>query len=292
MCRTLRFTQEARPSHTGGLFLLIMTKLSNPVLKYYGGKFRLAEWILKFFPAHEHYVEPFGGGASILLQKEPSTVETYNDADGNVVNFFRVLRESPDELLRQIELTPWSRDEFVACLQDCTRKIENARRLYFRLWMSINGGTMSISSNWRRNKHKSSPASGIRPQILRAAAARLRTVQIENRDALQLIGEMDSPSTLFYLDPPYPAKTRTDKNRYAIELNTDEQHRQLAAVLHQIKGFSVVSGYACELYEELFERRNWRRVDKQTLANGGIKRVESLWLSPRTVEAIDAGILE
>jgi DNA adenine methylase len=263
-----------------------MTEITNPALKYYGGKFRLSEWIIRHFPAHESYVEPFGGGASVLLRKPPSALETYNDADGDVVNFFEALRELPEELLRQIFLTPWARDEFVTCLQGCSARIERARRLYFRLWMSRHGGTTAIPSNWRRNKNKRSPATDVRMDLLRSVAERLRRVQIENRDALQLIAEMDAPETLFYVDPPYPAATRTDKKRYAVELNTDEQHRQLADILRQVSGFVVLSGYISELYVELFELRGWKRVDKLTNANGGTRRVESLWLSPRTASAL------
>ena len=120
------------------------------------------------------------------------------------------------------------------------------------------------------------------------AAKRLSLVQIENRDAARLIADMDSPSTLFYLDPPYVTATRTDKNRYTHELD-DDAHRRLAATLDGVKGMVVLSGYASDLYRSLFEDRGWRRVDTETTANGGVKRRESLWLSPRTLAALDCG---
>ncbi len=264
-----------------------MEQISNPVLKYYGSKFRIAKWVIEHFPKHKHYVEPFGGGASVLLQKPLSPIETYNDLDADVVNFFRVLRAMPDKVVRQIELTPWARDEFKTCLENTKKKIESARRLYFRLWMSHHAGThCEKSSSFRRRKERRPPAVDVRLPILYATAKRLRLVQIENRDALKLITEMDSPDTLFYLDPPYPANTRTDKKRYALELNQEEQHRQLANIILQLKGLVVLSGYRCELYEELFERRGWQRVDKTTMVNGGASRIESLWLSPKTNKAL------
>ena len=125
----------------------------------------------------------------------------------------------------------------------------------------------------------------LRPENLYAVAERLWNVQIENRDALKLIAEMDSPTTLFYLDPPYPASTRSDKNRYTCEMS-DDDHRQLGELLLNLKGNIVLSGYQCPLYKELFEDNGWQRIDKNTLANGGIKRTESLWLPPKTVKAL------
>lgn len=259
--------------------------IKNPALKYYGGKFRLAAWILKYFPKHNHYVEPFGGGASVLLQKEPSPLETYNDRDRNVVNFFRVLRHETDELVRHIRLTPWARDEYEFCLEDCGEAMEDARRFFVRLWMSLHAGTRLSKSAWRRGKNFKSPMKYINLENLYAVAERLYNVQIENRDALKLIAEMDAPGTLFYVDPPYPASTRTDKNRYAFEM-TDDDHRQLADRLHQLTGNVILSGYQCDLYKELFEQNGWCRIDKPTLANGGVTRVESLWFSPQTIHAI------
>ncbi len=259
--------------------------LTNPLLKYYGGKFRLARWIISHFPRHEHYVEPFGGGGAVLFQKPESKVETYNDLDGDVCNFFRVLRERPDELIRAIRLTPWARDEYAICCTPAEDPLENARRLYFRLWMSRHAGTLSTPSAFRRNKDRFSPATNIKPAVIYEAAKRLSRIQIENRDAAKLITEMDAPETLFYVDPPYVPETRSDKKRYAFEID-DEDHRLLAKVVSSVKGFVVMSGYACGLYKEIYEDNGWQRFDVEALANGGVKKTESLWLSPRTAEAI------
>ena len=260
-------------------------KIKNPALKYYGGKFRLSQWIINHFPKHIHYIEPFGGGASILLQKEPAPLETYNDLDNNVVNFFRVLRHQTDELIRHIHLTPWARVEYESCLKNSGEAMEDARRFFVRLWMSLHGGTRTSETSWRRGKESKSPMKYLRPENLYAVAERLWNVQIENRDALKLITEMDSPTALFYLDPPYPASTRSDKNRYTFEMS-DDDHRQLGNLLLDLKGNIIISGYQCPLYQELFEDKGWQRIDKNTLANGGIKRTESLWLPPKTAAAI------
>lgn len=259
--------------------------LTNPLLKYYGGKFRLARWIISHFPRHEHYIEPFGGGGAVLFQKPESKVETYNDLDGDVCNFFRVLRERPDELIRAIRLTPWARDEYELCCESVEDPLENARRLYYRLWMSRHSGTLTTASAFRRNKDRFSPATNIKPQVIYEAAKRLAKIQIENRDAAKLITEMDADDTLFYVDPPYVTETRSDKKRYAHEIG-DDDHRLLARVLDAVKGFVVVSGYACGLYKEIYEDRGWHRIDTETIANGGVKRIESLWINARTVDAI------
>lgn len=262
--------------------------ITAPVLKYYGSKFRLAKWIIEHFPKHRHYVEPFGGGANVLLIKEPSTLETYNDLNDSIVNFFRVLRENPDELINQINLTPWSRSEFGYCLDEIevVNPIEKARRLFFHLWMSVHGGIVATKSNWRRHKSGTRPIQrDIRPENLIEASKRLLNVQIENRDAFKLIKEFDSPDTLFYLDPPYVFSTRTMDNAYSHEM-TDENHREFAELLHGLKGFVVLSGYPSKIYEELFEARGWRRIDKEAITMRGTKRTECIWLSPRTAEAL------
>lgn len=219
------------------------------------------------------------------MQKEPALLETYNDLDGNVVNFFRVLRHETDELVRHIRLTPWARSEYELCLENAGEAMEDARRFFVRLWMSLHGGTRTAKAAWRRGKDSKSPMKYLKPDNLYAVAERMWNVQIENRDALKLISEMDSKNALFYLDPPYPASTRTDKNRYSCEMS-DDNHRQLGELLLTLKGNIILSGYECPLYKELFEDNGWKRIDKNTLANGGIKRTESLWFPPQTIAAI------
>lgn len=113
--------------------------IRHPAVRYHGGKFRLASWIISHFPAHRCYVEPFGGGASVLLKKEPSEAEVYNDLDGDVVNLFRVLRhpETSRALSEACALTPYSRDEFMQAYAPADNPVEQARRLVVRATMGF-----------------------------------------------------------------------------------------------------------------------------------------------------------
>jgi DNA adenine methylase len=258
----------------------------HPVLKYYGSKFRIAKWIIEHFPKHRHYVEPFGGAANVLLVKEPSKLETYNDLNDSLVNFFQILRDRAEELVEKIKLTPWSRTEFERCLSNepITDKLEAARRLFVRLWMSYNSTFTTCAGNFRRHTNgRRSVIMDIKPQNLFDASQRFLKVQIERRDALRLMQELDSPDTLFYLDPPYVFSTRVQKKAYSNEM-TDDQHRAFADVLHSLKGFVILSGYPSEIYKDLFEDRGWRRVDKRAITMGGTERTECIWLSPSVIQ--------
>ncbi len=263
-------------------------KIKHPVLRYYGSKFLLADWITGFFPAHRHYVEPFGGAANVLLIKEPSRLETYNDLNHKIVNFFRVLREKPNELIHQLKLTPWARKEFEYCLDETEvfSPLEEARRLFFRLWMSYSGEFKSSKGNFaRHNKGRRAVHLKLDTENLIAASKRLLQVQIENRDAIKLIQEMDSPDTLFYLDPPYIFSTRTKSKSYSHEM-TNDAHREFAELLYSLKGFVILSGYPSEIYEELFENKGWKRFDKPARTMSGSFKTESVWLSPNTQNAL------
>lgn len=266
-------------------------KIKHPVLKYYGSKFRLAEWIISFFPPHKHYVEPFGGAANVLLCKDPSRLETFNDLNDDIVNFFRVLRENPQDLIEQIELTPWSRTEYVRCLQKIPHgsSVELARRLFFRLAMSFSGQYNTCRGSWRRhtnNKRLFNPET--RRQSLIDASQRLLTVQIENRDALKLMLELDSEETLFYLDPPYVFSTRTTSKAYSHEMR-DSDHRRFAELLYGLKGYVVLSGYPSAIYEELFEQKGWLKFERAARVLGGASKIEAVWLSPRTAADLKLG---
>jgi DNA adenine methylase len=256
--------------------------IPHPVLKYYGSKFRLSKWIISHFPEHRHYVEPFGGAANVLLQKEPARVETYNDLNDALVTFFRVLRDRPDELVDKIIKTPWARSEFAYCISDvpAADEIEVARRLYYRLWMNYNSTFVTTVANYRRATNaKRAVLNDIKPDILFQASKRLLKVQIEKRDAFKLIAEMDSPDTLFYLDPPYVTSTRQQKKAYTNEM-TDRDHEEFAELLHSLKGYVILSGYPSANYNELFERKGWRRADRQALTMGKTHKTECIWISP------------
>ncbi len=240
--------------------------VTRPALRYFGGKYRLAPWIIENFPEHLCYVEPFGGGMGVMLRKQPSYHDVYNDLDGEVVNFFRVLRERPEELIRAIALTPFSREEQRAAFEVVGNELERARRLYVRSWQSHGGGRGQWQQGWRyevtnhRNRHVISDWN--RVDSLWEIVARLKEIQFECDDAIRVIERFDGPETLFYLDPPYLAETRSIRWRskaYVHEID-DDYHRRLAELLSKMQGMAVISGYAAGLYDELYA--GWVRKEK------------------------------
>jgi DNA adenine methylase len=263
----------------------------RPALRYYGGKWKLAPWIISHFPDHKNYVEPCGGAASVLLQKPLSPLETYNDLDGNVVNFFRVLRDNPDELIRKIRLTPWARAEYELSLQPCEDEIERARRFFVASYMSFNGGTGDNPRlfGWRCSTDANlrlTPSADLQNNVLGKISDRLLSVQIENRPYQDILTRFDNKGALIYFDPPYTEQERTNGKEWYNHEFAEKDHIESAGLLRQSIGYAIVSGYACPLYTELYEAHGWHRVDKEAQTNSGGKRTESLWLSPRTVEAL------
>lgn len=266
---------------------------TRPVMRYHGGKWRIAPWVIDHFPNHGVYVEPYGGAGSVLLRKPRSTGEVYNDLDGEVVNVFRVLRspETAARLAVLLALTPFAREEFLASYEPDVDPVEQARRTIVRSAMGM--GTDAVgrhSRNGFRSKRSGDilPASDFAhyPPHVVAFTARLRGVVIECRPALDVIAQYDAPDTLIYCDPPYLAGLRCGgrARAYAHEMSDDE-HRVLSTALLQARGMVIVSGYASALYAELYEARGWRRVDRETRADRGAQRVESLWISPRAAAA-------
>ena len=250
--------------------------MAKPALRYYGGKHRSANWIMGYFPPHYTYVEPFGGAAGVLLQKQPATFEVYNDLDSNVVTFFKVLRERRGELVDAIEFTPWSREELKLAFEPAGDELEIARRFYVRCWQSFG----HLHGGWRY-QHSDNGYSIVDQwndvKYLYQIASRLKKVQIENDDALNIIDRFDTPKTLFYVDPPYVHDTRYRKNGYLHEM-TDEQHAALATKLNDIEGMAIVSGYQSELYNQLYG--GWFVKEKTESTNGNKGSIETLWLSP------------
>lgn len=265
--------------------------ITRPALRYYGGKWVLAPWIIQHLPEHESYIEPFAGAASVLLQKRPSRIEVYNDLDGEVVNFFRVLRDHPGELVQALSLTPYARGELTACKEPAINPIERARRLFVLAWQGRSRNSWTAGWRFQRTTHRRSrsPADDFADvDRLHAIAARLRHVQIEKDDALAVIERFDTPRAVFYCDPPYLESTRSGRwaaNAYANEL-TDEDHVALSEVLHRIEGMALVSGYDSPLYDELYG--GWQKVTKRATTDhrgAEVKRTECLWISPRAAES-------
>ncbi len=264
----------------------------RPVLRYHGGKWKLAPWIISHFPPHKCYTEAFGGGASVLLRKPRSYAEVYNDLDGEIANVFRVLRDPQQawDLARVIELTPFAREEFELSYKPDPNPVEQARRTIFRTFAGFGTNSVNarIATGFRANSNRpgTTPAHDWShfPLALREVITRLSGVVIENRDALEIIRAHDAPETLHYVDPPYPHETRSARSRknYRFEL-TDDDHRELAACLRNCAGMVALSSYNCPLYEELYS--DWQRVDRFAYADGARARVESLWLNPAASRA-------
>lgn len=250
---------------------------------YYGGKYYQLSWILSLLPECEHYVEPFCGSAIVALNRKPSPLETINDMNGDLINFFRVLRSNTEELVDQLELTMNSRAELELSTQPSDEPIERARRFFTRIRQSFSARSSLTSSSWSYSRRKTSATNSFRNSIpiIAGLVDRIKHWQIENRPAIDIIKRNDTEDALFYCDPPYVLSTRKCES-YGEQEMSDDDHRELAEVLNSIKGRAAVSGYNCDLYNELY--RNWLRYDKDAIVFASNKaktemgsRVESLW---------------
>jgi DNA adenine methylase len=254
-----------------------------PALRYHGAKYRLAPWIIANLPNHTTYVEPFAGGAGVLLQKAPSKIEVYNDIDHQVVNFFRELRDHSTELITQLLLTPYARAEAIACREPHPDPLEQARRTYVTSWQLFGGGQGKWHTGWRRQLAGSANNTTVtwtkNTLHLVQIANRLRNIHIECLPAADCITTYDSPDTLFYCDPPYPANTRSKwrKQAYRHELE-DADHAALAEQLKQIKGMAIVSSYPSDLYTELYA--GWTMPTTTARTERGHTATECLFVSP------------
>lgn len=255
---------------------------TRPLVRYHGGKWMLAPWIIGHFPTHRTYVEPFGGGGSVLLRKTRSYAEVYNDLDGEIVNLFAMARERGEELAKMCELTPFARTEFAQSYEPSADPLEQARRTLARSFMGFGSNAHNKQTGFRANSNRSgtTPAHDWMnyPDALRITIQRLRGIVIENRDALVCMRHHDTPETLHYADPPYVMSTRSDgRGDYSHEM-TNADHEALASGLRELVGMVVVSGYRSDLYDSLYS--GWKRIDRRARADGAAKRIESLWLSP------------
>lgn len=260
-----------------------MSAPERPVIRYFGGKWILAPWVISHFPPHRVYVEPFGGAASVLMRKPRAYAEVYNDVDGDVVNLFQVLR-APDlaaDLERRLRLTPFARQEFDQAYDATEDPVERARRLIIRAYMGFgsNGHTMT-RTGFRANSNRSgtTPAHDwtTYPDEIRAITERLTGVVIEHRDYARVMTDHDGPNTLHYVDPPYVLATRSDRKRYTHEF-VDADHDRLCDVMQRMEGMVVLSGYEHDAYEPL----GWHCVSRKAFADGARERTEVLWLNAR-----------
>lgn len=254
---------------------------TRPILRWHGGKWKLAPWIIDHLPAHRTYVEPFGGAASVLLRKPRSYAEVYNDLDGEVVNLFRMARDRGDDLVRALELTPFAREEFALSYTAAEDPLEQARRTVIRSYQGFGSNGHQRVTGFRActTRTGTTPANDFRhfPDALRLIIERLKGVVIEHRDAAQVMIAHDGPETVHYIDPPYVTGTRDKGRDYRFEMK-DQDHQRLAELLHNLQGAVVLSGYESPLYSDLYA--GWRKVFRSTHADGARERLEVLWLSP------------
>lgn len=266
-----------------------MTALKPP-FTYFGGKLAIAERIVALLPPHAHYVEPFAGSLAVLLAKRPSPMETVNDLDGNLMNFWQVLRDHPDELERACALTPHSRAEHEAAFALDGDSLERARKVWVLLTQGRGGHLPPKRGGWRHYQDPRGSAASM-PRYLGTyvgrmpgAVERLMNVSLECRPAAEVIERYGQhEGVLIYADPPYLASVRTlnhGRGRgpdYAHELRTDDEHRELAASLRAARAAVVLSGYDSPLYAELYG--GWHRLELPGLAGNSTDsaRTEVLW---------------
>lgn len=271
---------------------------TRPVLRYHGGKWRLGPAIIRHFPPHRRYVEPFGGAGSVLMRKERAYAEVYNDLDGEIVSLFRVLRDTKKaaRLKRLLKLTPYARAEFEDSYEPTDDVVEQARRTLVRSWMAYgSSGLRRHRTGFRlgSGREGSTPAGDWRgfPDAVPAIVARLQGVFIERRPAARVISDHDAADTLFYVDPPYPFATRSQKrvgndlyHGYRHEL-TDGGHDELLAQLLAVIGMVVLSTYPNDAYD--LALTGWRKVEFDAQADRGEARTEVLFLNPSAARRLD-----
>ncbi|MDY0747329.1 DNA adenine methylase [Paucibacter sp. R3-3] len=271
--------------------------VTRPALRYHGGKFRLAPWILQFMPPHGCYVEPFGGAAGVLLRKPRVYAEVYNDLDGDIVNFFRVVRDPAmrADLVEACRLTPYAREEFDGSYQPTDDALERARRTCVRAAMGFGSAgatkaTTGFRTDTRRKYGTAQHNWAAYPDSIAAIGERFAGVLIENREAIAVIQAHDGPDTLHFVDPPYVHATRHMRNKggYRHELD-DAGHRRLIDALLAVDGMVILCGYASSLYDGALQA--WNRHETTARISGGrgtSHRTEVVWLNPACSAALDA----
>lgn len=272
--------------------------VERPVLRYHGAKFRLAKWVMSFFPEHTCYVEPFGGAAGVLLQKDRVYAEVYNDLDRTVVNFFQVLRDPVmrQELIEALVLTPYSREDFEQAWWSADNPVEDARRLAIRAQMGFGSagatkGATGFRIDTKREYGTAQHLWSLYPAAIAAAGERLTGVLIENRPAIEVMKAHDGPTTLHFVDPPYMLGTRVldGGNKYYRHEMTDDDHAELLDALRDLQGMVVLSGYQSDLYgSRLNDWAQYQTKSRISAGRGTALRTEVVWINPACSAAIEA----
>lgn len=250
------------------------------IMKYPGSKWSLAKWIMDQFPPHHSYLEPFFGSGAVFFNKPRSNIETVNDRDDNVVNLFEQIKNDPERFAREIYFTPYARS---ICNRAVAETVpEDAFQKAVRFFAKLNLGH-GYRTNERRAGFKIDIQGRERayaaghwcklPERIMEAAERLRGVQIENRDALELIGKFNSEKVLIYADPPYVMDTRHGA-QYRHEMS-DHDHEKLLKALINHRGSVVISGYDCDLYNDLLT--GWNKKTHKARNQAGGAATEVIW---------------
>ena len=259
------------------------------IFKYPGAKWGINQWIVDHFPEEYHsYLEPFFGSGGVFFRKERSQIETINDLDGDVINFFRWCVRDPERLAKEVYFTPYARGIYEEAFfemksQQLDRDSVHAAVMFaVKMMMSYGFRTNGTKVGFKRDIQGREAAYAANdwcemPDRIMKVVERLRGVQIENRPAVQLIEEYNYENVLIYADPPYMMASRSCKqSQYKYEM-TDEDHEELLAVLMEHKGKVILSGYESPLYNERL--KEWRREKIDVRAISGGKRREVIWMN-------------
>ncbi|WP_157498539.1 DNA adenine methylase [Flavobacterium sp. F52] len=257
---------------------------------YFGGKFTWLEYLYAYFPNDfVHLAELFGGSMAVSLNYKGKCIKTVNEINGDVTNFFEVLRDDTETLIMKLELSPCSEENYNSCWPITGDKTERARKFYVRARQSFYGlGAQRENKSWHMAKTKLHAQVGetvskwnnALPKLLEVARVIRANFQIIKIDALVAIKKLDSPKTFFYLDPPYLLETRGSKDDYMFEFS-EEDYRKMAFILYKIKGYAMISGYDHPLMYELFESKGWIKIEFPTKKNNiRSKQVqECIWIN-------------
>jgi DNA adenine methylase len=258
---------------------------SRPLVLYHGSKFRIADWIISYFPRHRIFLDLFGGSAALLLKKPRSEIEVYNDLDGEIVNLLKVVRDRGKELVQKLWLTPYARDEFKASFIPSKNPLEQARRTVVRSFQGYGGNCSTAKEGTKAtvNSFRIAYKHGNRPQVTWANLPenfltineRLKGVCIENLDFRKAVKRYSQDDALIYADPPYLAETRDYGDDYRHEMS-EQDHVELAELLNERKGPVVISGYHSKLYEKLY--KGWVCKERSTRCVSNKKRIEVIWI--------------
>lgn len=248
------------------------------ILNYPGAKWGMAKAIAELLPPHRSYLEPFFGSGAVLFNKRPSAIETINDIDGDIVNFFSVLKECPEEMAREISLTPYAREIFdEAHASRGKTPFEKAVKFAIRSRMGHGFKTYQKTGFkidvYSRERSYCVDSWNNMPALLIEAAKRLKQVQIENRPAIELIEKFNHENVCIYADPPYLLSTRGGR-QYNYEM-TEQDHVQLLETLKKSKAKVIISGYHSEMYDN--ELCDWKTVEFLRYNQNSDARTEVLW---------------